>query len=535
MAARGIQVSLATKLRVLFAAAVLGIIAAALLVPWYFTELLAEQGLQRPAAELTRLRLNEWVARHGLGRGEDSHVARTYVARDPGGSRKGPRLIRLKADLTPEAPLDASAQDALAALVRNPGQALVILPGEEARGVRTYRCFRAVRVDATCARCHGPTVRLERQLPAGRLVGLIDVALPAEPAGGGRLVWWTRYAFIGGGALAGLFAIVAFALITQRLILLPVRRLGRVADKVAEGDLTVRSTVRTGDELQRLGERFNEMLSAISAQHAQLRAANRALDLKLHELAEANVALFQANKVKSEFLANVSHELRTPLNSIIGFAELIADADDPRHRRYGVNIASAAKDLLTMINDILDLAKIEAARAEVRLDKVSVSDTCRTLLALMKPQADKKHITVRDHIADDLPLVTTDAGKLQQILYNLMSNAVKFTPPGGEVTLRAACTAGRAADAADRQVQVSVRDTGPGIAEVEQPHVFEKFYQVDGTLTRDRQGAGLGLAIAKELANLLGGQLGLASRPGHGATFTLTLPVEPAPPPARQA
>jgi len=331
--------------------------------------------------------------------------------------------------------------------------------------------------------------------------------------------------------LATLLAIILFAILTQKLVLRPLHQLRTVADKVAEGDLTVRSTIRTGDELQRLGESFNEMLTAIAGQHEQLRAANRALDLKLSELAEANVALFQANKVKTEFLANVSHELRTPLNSIIGFADLLGEAAEERIRRYGQNISASAKSLLSLINDLLDLARIEAGKAQVRWDKVSLLDTCQTLVALMKPLADKKGLSLQAHLAEDVPIVTTDAGKCQQILFNLLSNAIKFTPTGGSVIISAALEPAPDAppEAPRKEVTIAVTDTGPGIADADQQGIFEKFYQSDRSLTKEAAGAGLGLSIAKELTILLGGRLTLKSSPGQGAVFALHLPLEPPP------
>ncbi|GAH57331.1 unnamed protein product, partial [marine sediment metagenome] len=277
-----------------------------------------------------------------------------------------------------------------------------------------------------------------------------------------------------------------------------IRQLGDMVDKVALGDMSIRSDLRTDDELQHLGESFNDMLAAISKQHGKLQSANRALDLKLNELAEANVSLFEANRIKTEFLANISHELRTPLNSIIGFADLLADADDERVQRYSHNISSSAKHLMDMINDLLGLAKIEAGKALVRFDHVSVTDTCRTLVALTRPMADKKQLTVRAELGDDVPIINTDGGKLQQILYNLLSNAIKFTPAGGEVTVSAGVKANGDGETLER-VWVTVADTGPGISEADQRHIFDKFYQADRTLTKESQGAGLGLAIAKEL------------------------------------
>jgi len=530
MAKRRVRISLATKIRLLFALAVLGIIAAALVVPWYFMELLAEQGVQRPGGELTRLRLNEWVAQHpkdpAAADDKSSRVVSLYAPAEKAQARTGPTVVILVTGRKHTHALDSRARKARRAFIRNAEQELAVLDDEDDAGEAIYRCFRAVRVEQRCLNCHGASAEPGLQYQTRQLTAMIDVSLPGETASG-PLVWWTRAAFIVGAILAALLAFILFTLITQRVILRPLRGLRDLTDKVAEGDLAVRSTIQTGDELQRLGESFNEMLEAIADQHQKLRAANRALDLRLSELAEANVTLFRANKVKSEFLANISHELRTPLNSIIGFADLLAEQNDQRVRRYGQNISSAAKNLLSMINDLLDMAKIEAGKADVRFDKVSVTDTCQTLIALMGPLADKRQIDLRGELADELPIIVTDGGKLQQILYNLLSNAIKFTPAKGKVVLSTAADTdsrdGRAID----EVTVAVADTGPGIAEADQPHIFDKFFQADPTLTKEAHGTGLGLAISKELAALLGGRLTMRSEPGHGATFTLTLPAKP--------
>lgn len=539
MAKRFVKISLATKFRLLFGVAVLGIIAAALVVPWYFMELLAEQDLQRRGAELTRLRLNEWREEHAKNpvAATDSHSK--IISYSSGGQADvlaGPFFIKLKMDASADRPLDVAARRALKTFIHNPTQKLALIEAEDEQARPTYRCFRAARIEPTCTRCHGASEPLHLQFQSGQLVGMIDVAMPAAAATQ-PLVWWTRGAFAVGAALAGLVAFILFAIITQRLVLRPVRRLRNLAEKVAEGDLSARSTVRTGDELQLLGDSFNEMLTAITEKHNQLRLANRALDLKLNELAEVNVTLFQANQVKSEFLANISHELRTPLNSIIGFADLLGSSQDQRTRRYGENITQAARNLLNMINALLDLAKIEAGKAEVRFDKVSITDTCQTLIGLMKPLADKKQLDLRAELTEELPLVITDAGKLQQILFNLLSNAIKFTPTGGQVTVSTTRSTDQRGGKTIDEVVLAVTDTGPGIAEADQQNIFEKFYQSDRGPTKESAGTGLGLAIAKELTNLLGGRLTLKSSPGHGATFTVFLPVnaDQNAPPARQA
>ena len=353
---------------------------------------------------------------------------------------------------------------------------------------------------------------------------MIDVSFPPAP---GALVWWTRGIFAVGGVLAALLAFAILYSIARRTILVPLGSLHELAEGVAEGDLTQRSSLTTGDEFERLGQRFNEMLEAIQTQQTQLRQANRALDLRLSEMAESNVALYEANRIKNEFLANVSHELRTPLNSIIGFAELLAESDDEKRRRHATHILTSARMLLRIINDLLDLAKIEAGKTDLRLERVSVRDLCETLGQLVRPMADKKRLAMEVETAADLPMLRTDPGKVQQVLYNLLSNAIKFTPPGGSVKLSAAGVALGDAPIAGGGVAVAVADTGPGIPIADQQLIFEKFRRLDDTITRTHGGAGLGLGIARELANLLGGRLTLESEPGHGATFTLLLPLNP--------
>ena len=307
-----------------------------------------------------------------------------------------------------------------------------------------------------------------------------------------------------------------------------VRRLRDVAERVRGGDLKSRSSLRTGDELQQLGESFNAMVEALEAAQERLETINRTLDLKVGELSQANVGLFESNRLKSEFLANVSHELRTPLNSILGFADLLAelarnDAQaDPKRLRYITHIQNSGRGLLEMINELLDMAKIEAGRMEIAVHPVSVDEVVEGIAAIMRPVAESKGVEVRAHRPDDLPTVETDAGKLQQILYNFVSNAVKFSPEGAEVTLAAERVRSEGGDA----VRLSVTDRGPGIPADMQQAVFEKFRQVDASHTKRHGGTGLGLAICRELATLLGAGIGLRSAPGKGSTFWVEVPIQ---------
>ncbi len=523
MAKKRVKISLATKFRMLFGASVVIIIIAALTVPWYFMELLAVYGEQKSAKELVRIRLNEWLPTHSQGEPGFNLVETLYSTQNDPDSlgRSGPKIIRLSQPVT-----DATVDQAAKSLRQNPAQDMVIEKTANEQGVNIYRCFGPIRLDESCmaTQCHSPdspNYALRRNV--GELVGLVELSQPRQYADT-ELVLPTRLAFLSGAGLAGLLAFLLFASITNRLVLRPMRRLGGMADKVALGDLTVRSELRTDDELQRLGESFNDMLESISQKQSKLQAANRALDLKLNELGEVNVALYEANQIKSEFLANISHELRTPLNSIIGFADLLADDEDGRIRRYGHNVSTSAKHLLSMINDLLDLARIEAGKATVHVDHVSVTDTCQTLVALTRPLADKKELIFEAELDAETPIIDTDGGKLQQILYNLLSNAIKFTPAGGSVSVVSAPV--RTSDGRIDGVVLSVIDTGPGISEADQAHIFDKFFQSDSALTKEVQGTGLGLAIASELTTLLGGTIRVSSEPGNGAIFTVKLPMK---------
>jgi two-component system, NarL family, sensor histidine kinase BarA len=377
----------------------------------------------------------------------------------------------------------------------------------------------------------------------GELLGVIVLKPP--PSEAARLLAGNTVYLLSAGFFVLGLAVLVFYLITHQIILSPVRALKQTAERVREGDLTIRSEISTGDEFEELSQTFNGMLTELVRSQDQLRAINSALDVKLTELAEANSALFEAMRLKGEFLANVSHELRTPLNSIIGFAELLRDqaqaeldAGDDSTRlqkrfRYLENIATASRGLLDLINSLLEMARIEAGKLEVTVAPMNLRETCQGVLGLIAPLADRKHLELRLEADGDLPPIETDAKKFQQIIFNFLSNAVKFTPSTdagaggspGRITLRAEMLPGRGADSEDR-VRVSVIDTGPGIAPEDQTRLFQKFTQLDGTKTREHSGTGLGLAISKELSQVLQGEIQLVSEPGRGSMFSLILPLK---------
>ncbi len=243
---------------------------------------------------------------------------------------------------------------------------------------------------------------------------------------------------------------------------------------------------------------------------------------------ERTVELERANQAKSEFLANMSHELRTPLNAIIGFSQMLQMQTfgplAPKQERYVGNIQAAGVHLLNLVNDILDLARVEAGRLELRLEATALSPAIAQALDGVRPLAEKKALALACEVDTDLPPLWADPVRLHQILSNLLSNAVKFTPEGGRVTVRA--TRGRAP--ADACLEVSVQDTGSGIAPEDLGRLFRKFEQLDAGAAKAHQGTGLGLALTRRLVELHGGTIAAHSAGlGQGSTFTVRLPAGP--------
>jgi len=238
------------------------------------------------------------------------------------------------------------------------------------------------------------------------------------------------------------------------------------------------------------------------------------------EIEEKGRQLESASKHKSQFLANMSHELRTPLNAILGYTELILDniygEVGEKVRDILVRLEKSGRHLLALINDVLDLSKIEAGQLTLALSEYSMSDVVQTVATAVEALAAEKHLALQVTVAPGLPLGRGDERRLSQVLLNLVGNAIKFTE-AGEVRVEV-----RAADGAFR---VAVADTGPGIAPEDQEKIFQEFQQVDSSSTRKKGGTGLGLSIAKRIVELHGGRIGVESSPGQGSTFWFTLPV----------
>src|SRR6266849_391963 len=342
-----------------------------------------------------------------------------------------------------------------------------------------------------------------------------------------------RYAGIAGLVLlASLIAAFFVASVFQRAVAEPIVHLATIAGTVSrDKDYSVRAT-STGnrDEPDILIQAFNEMLGQIQEREGALQEAHRDLEQRVQartaQLAAANKELElqnreveRATQLKSQFLASMSHELRTPLNAIIGFSDLLAEKTaghlTDKQGRFVGHVRDGARHLLQLINDILDLSKIESGLLELLRESFSVSETMPEVLSVIRPLAMAKKIQI-EHVGKSLSIYA-DRVRFKQILYNLLSNALKFTPEGGRVRLESTSDG--------NLVSISVSDTGIGIRPEDQQLIFEEFRQAGETTRGVKEGTGLGLAITKRLVERQGGTIRVESELGKGSCFTFTLPV----------
>jgi signal transduction histidine kinase len=516
-------ISLSNKSQLLFGCVVVVILAAALSVPWFRTNALVREY----RSEVARRLGDAWLAERAAENLPDTTGVTTTLETmlDEEGKVQSLRIALVSLKVIKSAPeqVGSFVVDAYERFDADPDTVDYVAVATLDDQI-VYRYAQPLRAsELPSSNFITGDVSTEDDDPLAAVLVVDSTSAFAE----GQLLI-SRIYIIAAGLMASLLAVLLFYFILTKLILFPVRRLRETADTVQHGDLTIRAQIDTGDEFEQLSDAFNGMLDSMEQSQAQLRAMNESLDLKLSELSEANIGLYESNRLKSEFLASVSHELRTPLNSIIGFTELLEelartdDQVDPKRLRYIANILASARSLLEMINDLLDMAKIEAGRMEVNIEPTSVGDLVEGLIGIMRPQARAKEIDLGMVIGAHVPMIETDPGKLQQILYNFLSNAIKYTPVGGKVTI--------SADRVTRQdnslgVRLSVSDSGPGIPSDMQDVIFDKFRQLDASHTREHAGTGLGLAICRELAELLSAEVSFVSEPGRGATFYVDLPL----------
>jgi signal transduction histidine kinase len=411
-----------------------------------------------------------------------------------------------------------------------------------ADGTQENRYFNTIFDD----RLHSNAIRSEKLLiqykeeDFGNLGNVLDVAQPIFLPGGERLggvrIGFTlsdvqqkiaearTYALL----LAAAFALtggLVFALIGRHLVK-PINDLVKGTQLIASGNLNAKINASSRDELGVLAESFNQMAGSLKTNQAALEEAYQNLEHKVaertQELALANWRLDEASRHKSAFLASVSHELRTPLNAIIGFSEVLLDPPMPvteeERKQFLSDILNSGKHLLKLINEILDLSKIEVGMMNLKIKPEFLRHVLEPVQSTMLPLAAKKRIDCcfdTDSVIDPIPM---DAFRIEEVLINLLGNAVKFTPEGGQVWVRAHTDNGA--------VRFEVGDTGPGIAPEQHDKIFLPFHQVPtGEIGDKPEGTGLGLALAKKFVEMQGGKIWVESEVGRGSRFFFTIPV----------
>ena len=422
------------------------------------------------------------------------------------------------------------------------GTASSLLPtsDEEYREYRTadkkeYHYYQPIRVQQSCLICHefrgsvrgngGEDLLPSRQKYAdGDLMAIVKVVMPDGVTR--QAINWNRAILLATAIITVFLAMLAAYLIVRYVIVKPLEHLRNVSDEVRRGNVDARADIHTADEFEELGVAFNRMLRGLVESQEELKKVNDDLDGKVDELARANMHLYEMNRLKGDFLATMSHELRTPLNSILGFSDVLGSNQllDQKQVRYVENIRKSGRMLLEMINDILDLAKMEAGKMDVRTTVFDLNAIVAAQCDMIRPMAEKKQIELTISVSDEIPKVEQDQSKFQQILSNLLSNAVKFTPESGRISASATLLD-------SDYFELEVTDTGVGIAPEEQQAIFEKFRQStvfqagDDAMTREISGTGLGLSIVRELCRLLGGTVTVESQLGQGSSFRVRLPV----------
>ncbi|MBI2896447.1 MAG: HAMP domain-containing protein [Deltaproteobacteria bacterium] len=398
------------------------------------------------------------------------------------------------------------------------------------RGQRAYDIVAPVSVERTSAQGTEDALFQLDSAPGAapsvsrEVVGLVQIGLSFEETD--RRI----HEELVEGIVAALFAVLVgllAATVLAGMLTRGLRAVIVVSQRMAEGQLAERVPSRPrGDELNDLAIHFNRMADAL-AQRDEIFRANE-------ELRAQNVAIQRSSAMKSAFLATMSHELRTPMHAILGFTRIVlrksGDGLPEKQRANLEKVVISAESLLELINDILDLSKIEAGQMTLAAEDVDLGGVVHSVAEALQPLAQAKSLLLRAAVAPDLPITVADSTRLRQILTNLVGNAVKFTSTG-EVVVAARFEGPR-----DRFV-LEVRDTGVGIPEDQRQRVFDRFHQVDASATRSFGGTGLGLAIVRDLVELLGGTIHIESTVGAGSTFTVHLPrrspaAVPAPAPA---
>jgi len=404
-------------------------------------------------------------------------------------------------------------------------------------GTKYYYFMRPFVMEELCLKCHGNSEDAPKYIidtygvkggfgrKLGDILGAKAIGIPVEAAFAGARKDFSNIMMFGLSSMSVLFLLVF--LLFRKTVIGGLRRITGTFTDIANNSNEIggQIEVKSRDEIGALTEAFNRMSSELLVRTKELQSAKDNLEdevaQRTAQLQQANAALEKASKLKSEFLANMSHELRTPLNSIIGFSEVLRDGLcgelNPEQMECVLDIYDSGKHLLQMINDVLDLSKIEAGKMELYCEDFSIPVALDGILSIVRDMVNKKNLSLQINAPDDLPDIYADPVKFKQIMYNLLSNAIKFTPEAGSITIDAFLE--------NDKFLISVTDTGIGISPENQAYLFDEFKQVDSSYARQYEGTGLGLALTKRLVEMHGGNIWVESKIGKGSKFSLTLPA----------
>lgn len=405
-------------------------------------------------------------------------------------------------------------------------------------GQRMFTYMIPIYMEDQCLVCHSEGVvkaksRLPQKHSLGELAGAICLNIPMDEFQ--RNLRFETFVHLVFTSVLILLIISSIYLLMRTMLNVPLQKLTKMATEIGQGNLEhCHWDIKAGGEIELLAREFQSMAEKLKKYYGdlekevavrtkELTKANQILKRQKEKLKEANIELSKTNKLKSDFLASVSHELRTPLTSIMAFAEMLLDGTAGEitdlQREYLNDIYRNSQQLHMSINDILDMAKIEAGRMELQISVFPLPDLIHEVLQRNLPLAIKKKQSIITEVEPSLPDVEADRGKIGQILNNLVGNALKFTPFEGKIKIEARMHSN------GRNIICSVQDNGPGIKEEDQPIIFQAFRQLSSSSTREHRGYGLGLALAKNLVEMHKCAIWVESQPGKGSKFSFTIPI----------
>ncbi len=395
-------------------------------------------------------------------------------------------------------------------------------------GERYFRYMIPLYITPPCLPCHGePEGETDisgyprEGYRTGELAGALSIAVPMKLKEASLNRSITQSILLTVVAISVSAAVIIFH--THRFVTRPIDSLNRFSSELGRGNLAaLPEDLQTYGEIRELTEKFVDMAERLKEMYDSL---EQKVAERTSELADANLRLSEVSRYKSEFLANMSHELRTPLTAVLAFTEellcLETGSLNSRQKEYLAEIRDSGRQLLELINDLLDLAKTESGKMTLKLTEVRVGETAGDVTRLLQPLADSKNIKIITDISDSGAIIA-DAEKVRHVVQNLLGNAIKFTTPGGSIRIGVADTL-----VPDEGIILTVRDSGPGIADADREKIFDAFYQVNSGPAREFGGTGLGLALVKKIVELHLGRIEVVSVIGQGAEFKVFLPAYP--------